>query len=107
METIKELVLLIERSKVRKIDVVGYGKGREISMLNEFYSRLVGDQIQDDEEAAQLFFQAHPSEPAYRKFKSRFKKRLLNTIFFLNIKQSQFTESNRAYLNCLKEIFWL
>lgn len=105
METIKELVLLIERSKVRKIDVVGYGKGREISMLNEFYSGLVNEEIRDDHEAARLFFQSHPSEPSYRKFKTRFKKRLLNTIFFLNIKQSQFTESNRAYLNCLKEIY--
>lgn len=105
METIKELVRLIERNKARTIEVIGYGKGKEVSMLNDFYARMVNEEIHDDREAARLFFESSPSDLSYRKFKSRFKKRLLNTIFFLNIKQPQFTETNRAYLNCLKEIY--
>jgi len=105
METIIELVQLIERHKARDIEVIGYGKGKEISKLNAFYSRMVKKEICDDRGAAALFFGSDPSDLSYRKFKSKFKRRVLNTIFFLNIKQPEFTESNRAYLNCLKEIY--
>jgi|GEM_PF-127784 hypothetical protein len=105
MENIKELIQLLERNKARHIDVIGYGRGLIPSMLNDFYTQMLSGNIRSDSDAAQYFFQSDPSEQAYRKLKTRFKNRLLNTLFFLNVKQSNYTEANRAYLICLKQMY--
>lgn len=105
METIKELIQLFERNKARHIDVIGYGRGLVPSMLNEFYAQMISGNICSDSDAAKYFFQSGPSDQAYRKLKNKFKNRLLNTLFFLNVKQSGYTEINRAYLTCLKEMY--
>lgn len=103
METIKELIGVIERNKVKEVEVIGYPHGEKETMLNAFYGKLVSGELETDEQAAAFFFKTDPSDIAYRKLKSKLKTRLLNSVFFMNIKQSNYTELDRAYITCWKE----
>jgi len=60
------------------------GRKIEGSKFNEFYDGLVSERFVDDEQAADFLYDTTPLDDKYRQLKSRFSKRLLNTLFFLD-----------------------
>ena len=103
METLKELVDLIHRNKGNAIDVIGYQQDGLVSKVNHFYQKIAAGELPSDEAAANYFFGTDASDIAYRKLKSKLKSRLINTVFFINVKQANYTEQERAYVTCWKE----
>lgn len=70
--------------KMKQIDIIG-NDGSE-SRYTEFYNLLRDEQLKDDDAAARHFYgeKADAQTPAYRKFKSDFLERLLNTFVFID-----------------------
>lgn len=103
MERLKELIRVINRLKVNQISVIGNYRPRE-TMSDEFYEKLCNNEFKNDDEAAQYFFNTNSDNRNYKLLKKRFEANLINTVFFIDAKQNNFTSSQRAYYTILKEM---
>jgi hypothetical protein len=101
--SIKELAKNISRNKVKRIPLLG--QGGKNSLVDILYQGLVDDRFNSDEEVAQYFYPENPTfGQALRRLKSRLVQQLVNTIFFIDIKQTKFGERSEAYCNAYKEL---
>lgn len=104
MKHLLEISKIVTKKKVKKIEIFDdHSLKQKNSKFNEFYELLTNGALADDKEAAAKLYGSSPSDDKYRQLKSRFKKRILNTLFFLDINQSTNSNYNRAYYNCHKE----
>lgn len=84
MRKLQEIVRIVGRRRIKKIEVFNDGSGstRE-SLYYKLYRGIRDGKFQSDTEAAQALFGTDPSDKKYLMLKSRVKKRLLNNLFFL------------------------
>lgn len=104
MKNLLEIIKIVTKKKVKKIEIFDdQVLKNKTGKFNEFYEALSAGRLKNDRDAATLLYDCSPQDPKYRQLKSRFRKRLLNTIFFLDINQPSSGDYNRAYFNCNKE----
>lgn len=104
MKHLLEIAQIVTQKKVRKIEIFDdHCLKQKKSKFKNFYELLMNGSLHTDQEAAQLIYDSCPKDDKYRQLKSRFKKRLLNTLFFLDVNQSVTSNYNRAYYNCHKD----
>jgi len=104
MKILKELSKIITKRKVFNIDIIdGNILKRKTSKLNKFYAGLINDQFQDDDDAAFYIYGSTPADERYRQLKTRFRRRLLNTLFFLEVKTPAKPNYKKALMNCERE----
>lgn len=103
MKELSKIVQLIDKNKPRKVEVLGNEEAE--SKHAQLYQLLKDGSVKTDEEAAVFLFQDAKavSQSAYRQFKSRFKERLLNTLFFLEKDSTAATDVQNATLYVQKE----
>lgn len=73
------------------------------SKFNDFYEALLADKFKNDRDAANFLYGCSPTDDKYRQLKSRFRKRLLNTLFFLDVNLPSASNYDRAYYSCNKD----
>ncbi|WP_367391084.1 hypothetical protein [Lewinella sp. LCG006] len=78
-------------------------KKRKDSNINEFYFGLAEGKFETDEDAASYFYPGSNQGSNYRKLKAGLKSRMLNTLFFLDVKKSNYTDRQSAYYECYKD----
>lgn len=103
MEIIQDLVDLVSRNKLKSIELLGQAEQGRVSMVNSLYVKIASREFCTDEEAAQYYFSAAPNDHAYRKLKNQLKNRLVNALFFIDVKQAGYSDWDRAYISCCKE----
>jgi hypothetical protein len=104
MKHLLEIARIVTKKKVKKIEIFDEQSLRQKnSKFNEFYEAVLSEKFQTDEEAAQFLYSCVSTDDKYRQFKSRFKKRMLNTLFFLDINQPAYSNYNRAYYSCNRD----
>lgn len=103
MEIIQDLVDLVSRNKLKSIELLGQAEQGKVSMVNSLYVKIASREFSTDEEAAQYYFNAAPNDHAYRKLKNQLKSRLVNALFFIDVKQAGYSDWDRAYISCCKE----
>ena len=104
MKNLLEIIKIVTKKRVKKIEIFDdQALKNKTGKFNEFYEALSAGRLRNDRDAATLLYNCSPQDPKYRQLKSRFRKRLLNTIFFLDINKPSSGTYNRAYLNCNKE----
>lgn len=104
MKNLLEIIKIVTKKKVKKIEIFDdQALKNKSGKFNEFYEALSAGKLRNDRDAATLLYDCSPQDPKYRQLKSRFRKRLLNTIFFLDINKPASGNYNRAYFNCNKE----
>jgi hypothetical protein len=103
MKELSQIVQLIDKNRPRKIEVLGNEDAE--SNHAQLYDLLKQGSIKTDEEAAQRFYgdAKATANSAYRQFKSRFKERLLNTLFFLEKDNAEASDLQNAMLHVHKE----
>jgi hypothetical protein len=103
MDELIKLTKFLEKYDLKQVDIIG-SKHSE-SRYNEFYTLIKGNKIASDNDAAKLFFGAKATDKnqAYRKMKLRFRERLINTLFFIDINHPDFTEMESATMAIQKE----
>lgn len=100
MEILKEVCFLLEKNKIKQIDVLG--NSNSATRYTEFYELIRQGKFKTDQDAAAYFYNSTPDDANYKKFKADFKNRLYNTIFFIDVKQPNFNDVQRAYYTCWK-----
>lgn len=104
MKHLLEIARIVTKKKVKKIEIFDdHSLKQKNSRFNDFYELLMNGSLHSDQEAAQLLYDGRPTDDKYRQLKSRFKKRLLNTLFFLDVNQSATSSYNRAYYSCHRD----
>ncbi|MBL7814181.1 MAG: hypothetical protein JNL70_04170 [Saprospiraceae bacterium] len=88
---------------MKQIDVIGNDNSQ--SRFTEFYNLLHEGKLKNDDDAARYFYgtKANAKSPAYRKFKSLFKERLLNTLFFIDVSYLRLGDRQKAGVILMKE----
>ncbi|MCO6485532.1 MAG: hypothetical protein J5I41_07100 [Saprospiraceae bacterium] len=85
MKILIELARIANLKRVSKIDIFDAHSVRsKSSKFNAFYEAMANGRFRTDREAAKALYNTTPSDDRYRQLKSRFRRRLLNTLFFLN-----------------------
>jgi hypothetical protein len=104
MKHLIEISKIVTKRKIRKIEIFDdYSLRNKKSKFNEFYEGLRSQKFKNDRDAASKLYGCSPTDPKYRQLKSRFRKRLLNTLFFLDINLPSTSNYDRAYYTCNKE----
>jgi hypothetical protein len=104
MKSLIEISKLLTRKKIRKIEILDSDAlDNKQSKFSEFYDALAADKFRNDRDAAAYLYGCSPTDDKYRQLKSRFKRRLLNTVFFIDVNQSGTTERDKAYHTCQRE----
>jgi len=104
MKNLIEISKIVTKKKVRKIEIFDdHSLRNKNSKFNEFYESLLANKFKNDRDAASSLYECSPTDDKYRQLKSRFRKRLLNTLFFLDINLPSTSTYDRAYFSCNKD----
>jgi hypothetical protein len=104
MKNLIEISKIVTKKKVKKIEIFDdYSLRNRNSKFNEFYEALMAGKFRNDRDAATFLYECSPTDDKYRQLKSRFRKRLLNTLFFLDVNLPDTSGYDRAYFSCNKE----
>ena len=104
MKNLNEIAGIVTKKKVRKIEIFDdHSLKNKASKFNEFYEGLLAGKFKTDRDASTYLYDCAPTDDKYRQLKSRFRKRLLNTLFFLDVNVPSTSNYDRAYFTCSKE----
>lgn len=105
MKLLKELVDIVTRQRVEKVNIIDINELEDQqSQYAKFYNALRTGDLKTDQDAAAFFYDSDTTDDRYRKLKSRFKKRLLNYLFFLDINRSAYSDYYHAMHACYKNL---
>mgnify|MGYP000055552128 CR=1 FL=1 len=104
MKNLIEISKIVTKKKVRKIEIFDdHSLKHKNSKFNDFYEALMVGKFKNDRDAASFLYSCSPTDDKYRQLKSRFRKRLLNTLFFLDVNLPSTSTYDRAYYSCNKD----
>ncbi len=104
MKNLIEISKIVTKKKVKKIEIFDDASLKnKNSKFNEFYEALMAGKFRTDRDAASFLYECGPTDDKYRQLKSRFRKRLLNTLFFLDVNLADAAGYDRAYYSCNKD----
>ncbi|MFN7117279.1 MAG: hypothetical protein ACK4TA_10805 [Saprospiraceae bacterium] len=106
MKTLLEIAGILTRKKIARIEILDEQVLKQKdSKFGKFYEGLLTGKIETDEDAASLLYEnGDTSDAKYRQIKSRFRRRLLNTLFFLDVNTPAAASYEQAYISCNKEL---
>jgi len=101
-EALREMIQVVNRNKVKRIEVLGNEDSD--TMLNDLYLGIANGQFDSDAIAMQHFFETtDEKDNRYRKLRARLVRQVLNTTFFIDVKQPQFNDRQKAFYNCYRD----
>ncbi|MCB0549932.1 MAG: hypothetical protein KDD19_20340 [Phaeodactylibacter sp.] len=100
MEALKELAYIVNKNKLKSIEVLDTSKNNRITA---FYEAILNNHFETEEEAIAHFFPDTQNKAPYRKLKSTLKKRLVNSLFFIDVKKPGYNDRQQAYFQCHKD----
>ncbi len=103
MKKLLEISKIVTLKKVKKLDVLDDSILQKNTKTSEFYEGLTSKKFKTDRNAAYLLYQSDPQDPNYRKLKSRFRQRLLNSLFFIEPNNASYSNYDKVMLNWYKE----
>lgn len=104
MKHLLEIANIVSWKKVKKIEIFDENTLRnKSSKFNEFFEALMEGRFKTDRDASILLYNSSPTDDKYRQLKSRFRKRLLNTLFFIDVNIPSTSNYTRAYFSCNKD----
>lgn len=102
-KALRQIAEHLDKYKMKQINIIG--NDGDNSRFTEFYNLLHEGKLKDDNEAARHFYgpKATAKTPKYRKFKSLFKERLLNTVFFIDTSNQTLGDRQKAGITLMRE----
>lgn len=91
MDSLKEIVKIISKKRLDKIDLIDDNMiSGEDTLFSRFYLAIKNELISNDEDAVKyLYGELSPlNQQSYRSLKSRLRSRIFNTLYFLDLNQS-------------------
>lgn len=103
MEDLIRLVEIVNKNKVKNIEVIGNATD-ERNTMHLLYDGIVAGRINDREGAKQLLFpDDSKSEQKAKRLEKRLFDRLINTLFFIDVNQPKFYDVQKAYYNSYRD----
>ncbi|MCA0235999.1 MAG: hypothetical protein LCH81_06420 [Bacteroidetes bacterium] len=102
MDTLQEIVLLLDRYKVRQIEVLTNASDGKENRYFECYSGMRDGRWSSDDEMAE-FFGFEPGSKAFTRFRNEVKKRLQNSLLFIDTSLPEFNDYNRAAITLTQQ----
>ena len=101
-----ELTHILKKHKVKRIDIIG-NNHNEDTKFHQLYEAIVSGNASDDASAANILYgsSVNDNSRTFNRLKNRLKRRLINTLFFIDTNQPQFTDIQKAHYSCSKN--WL
>lgn len=96
MKVLQELAFIVDKHRARKLELVTDLMTGETKM-GKFYRALLENQFTSDEEAFDYFYPGSKSNAAYLKLKMALRRRLINSLFFIDLKRGYYTDREKAY----------
>ena len=104
MKNLIEVSKIVTKKKVKKIEIFDSAALENASSkFAEFYEALSAGKFRNDRDAATMLYGCSPTQDKYRQLKSRFRKRLFNTLFFIDVNLPSASNYDRAYFSCNKD----
>jgi hypothetical protein len=106
MQELKDLIFIVNKRRLSKIENLDKTLiSSKDTLFSKFYQGLAEGKYEDDDDAAKDLYNSTKSDYRYRQLKHRFRKRLLNTLYFLNINSDEkLSEQDKAYYDCLNRM---
>lgn len=107
IDYLKEIVDLVSKRRLDKIELYNrsYISSKD-SKFNKLFDALESNAVKSDEEACKHLYGNNINNSSYRQLKSRFAKRLLNTVHFIDINEVSTKDDNynKAYFQCYQAL---
>ena len=104
MEILKEMINIITKNKIKNIEIIGDNPTNS-SKINKLYNGIQSGQFLDEEAAINYFYGLDSKGKSnFKKLKKRLRGRLINTVFFVDIHKPSFSEIQKAYYTCYKNL---
>ncbi len=103
MDALKELVKIVNRKRLSKIDVFDktFLNQNNSNLYYTLYEGLESGKITDDVSAAKYLYDSEDKDAKFRKLKSRFKNKILKSVLLFDIEEIFNNERGRVYYECL------
>jgi hypothetical protein len=103
MDKLIPIIRTFDKYKISRIDVLNNPESK--SRQTKLYRLIKKGKINSDDDAARLLFgkDATKQDAKYRTFKSDFKKRLFNTLLFIDTEHEDFDDYNKIVYEANKE----
>lgn len=107
MEDLKELINIINKRKLSQIEIFDKSLiSRKDTLFSKLYNNIADETIRTDQQAMLILYGNEKDNSKYRKLKSRFKTRLLNTLYFLDINNNSSANlAKKEYADCLNKLY--
>ncbi len=99
-----ELVGIVTKYKIRQIEIVINPKSKEGTPSNywKLYNAIIEGKVKNDDEAA-AYFKLASKDRKYRRLRNELISRLINTLFFINVADSDTPVFNTTFYDCIKD----
>ena len=105
MKNLIELVKILTRRKISKIEILDPQTIKDQSnFYTQFYNGILSGEFKSERDVSQKIYGTNELTTKFRKLKSRFTKRVLNTFFFININEEKISNIDKALIICQKQL---
>ena len=101
MDELQELAYILTKNKTKSIEIIGDDSRQYDSKLYQLFEAVQTGRVNTDQDAAQLIYGEAGISAKYRNLKHELKKRLLNTLFFVDSNNN--SDRDKAYFQCWKD----
>lgn len=102
LDHLKELTYIVNKNKIKRIDLLSLHKDAT-TKINQFYQLLSSNQVSTDDEAYEQLFEGKSSKAVYRSLKVALRRKLMNTIFFIDTYHNNYSDRQIAFYEIQKE----
>jgi len=102
MENLKAIAQIISKINLKLSDFIITDRA-ELINTDIFYNKILSNEFQSDNDAAQSFFSTDTSQSNYRGLKHSLKEKLVNTLFFIDPSKA-YSDQEGAFLYCSKNM---
>lgn len=103
MEYLKDLISVINKNKIKHIEIIGNGSPKD-QKLSRLYDGILNGEFNSDSQACRKLYGTNDLDRGYRNIKSRLEKRALNTVFFIDLNSGSYNDFQKAYYSCYKNL---
>jgi tetratricopeptide (TPR) repeat protein len=108
MKSLKEITQIITRLKTTKLEVIDDIPDMDSKdHLSRLFAGIKNGTIGSDQQAAQVIYGSTYIDSKYTTLKNRLRTKLLNTLFFLDIKPPEHSVSAEGFYKTFKYTFWV
>ncbi len=105
MKHLKELAAIITKHKTKRINLIEGSRHRpENSLLYKLYDAIASLKVDTDEEAAFILYGKPVVNSKYKRIKSALRDRMINTLFFIDVRKSKYSSRTAAEATCYRNM---